>query len=176
MGSPPQSRSSMQRGKKLYKEIKEICKEVFFFFCFCAKRSNTFYQTSLLDKPARLTIRVLLFLFLIAKSEVKANRETVPLSNHFLQKNNLSLFDRFLAFISEAIEWAAPSSSKTLNCLFATETLCSHCVTLSHSVTVSHRDTAVLSLHNYITVHHLHVRVLGQPDGCDLQGILVFPI
>ena len=37
-----------------------------------------------LDKPARLTIRVLWFLFLIVslfvKSEVKANRETVPLS------------------------------------------------------------------------------------------------
>ena len=87
----------MQRGKQLYKEV-------FFFFSFCAKRSNTFYQTSLLDKPARLTIRVLLFLFLIVKSKVKAKRETVPLSNHFLQKNNLSLFDRFLAFISEAIE------------------------------------------------------------------------
>ena len=34
-----------------------------------------------LDKQARLTIRVLLFLFLIVKSEVKANRETVPLSS-----------------------------------------------------------------------------------------------
>ena len=58
------------------------------------------------------------------------------------------------------------------------DTVLSLCDTLSqcHSVTVSHRDTAVLSLHNYITVHHLHVRVLGQPDGCDLQGILGFPI
>ena len=63
----------MQRGKQLYKEV-------FFFFSFCAKRSNTFYQTSFLDKPARLTIRFLWFLFLIVKSEVKANRETVPLS------------------------------------------------------------------------------------------------
>ena len=134
----------MQRGKNIMQRGKQLYKEVFFFFSFCAKRSNTFYQTSLLDKPARLTIRVLLFLFLIVKSEVKANRETVPLSNHFLQK---------ITFLSLTGSWL--SSARRLNeppplrpkhsIAFLPQRRCA--LTVWHSLTVSQCHTETLCSH-----------------------------
>ena len=82
-----------------------------------------------LDKPARLTIRVLWFLFLIVKSEVKANRETVPLSREFTRSavagnqtrerpscfyENLPMFIRFVPDVLQC----DPSHLSALICCY----------------------------------------------------------